>query len=137
MPRLVSCAAANTFAADTIGKPPRMITFARFSAEPVDALWAQAMEARILDEFAQKSGLELLGLEVHCRTSLRRVQLTTRVLQPAYRGPSPGLSILREPVSRLGLLWRQIGLWPADSHTETLIAHLTRPGTKLGAHVQP
>jgi len=46
-----------------------------FSAEPRDAL-SSATEASILDEIAQKArGLELVGLQVECRTTLCRLQM--------------------------------------------------------------
>ena len=47
-----------------------------FAAEPVDAAWAPGAEADLLAKFAQMPGLKLVGLQVECRSTMCRVQLT-------------------------------------------------------------
>jgi hypothetical protein len=46
------------------------------AAENTDPLWAAPMEARILGEISQKAfGLEIIDIQVECRTTLCRVQM--------------------------------------------------------------
>ena len=47
-----------------------------FAAEPVDAAWAPGAEADLLAKFAQMPGLKLVDLQVECRSTMCRVQLT-------------------------------------------------------------
>jgi len=127
----LACTVAGTAAAQggVPPKPPKMIDFATFSAEPIDPLWSQGMEARILEELAQITGVELLGLQVQCRTNLCRVQLTTRVATQTDTGSSPVFSILSEPAAKLGLVWQQTSTSPVEAYTETSIAYFRRADT--------
>jgi len=124
---LLSWMVASAVGAQVTAYAPKIIDFAVFRAESVDPLWAQGMEARILDEIAQIAGLELFALQVECRTSLCRVQLTTRARKQT--DGSPALSILKEPVAKLGLVWQQMTTSPPQGATETSVAYLRRPGT--------
>jgi hypothetical protein len=47
-----------------------------FGAEPVDATWAPGAEADLLAKIAQAPGLELIDLQVHCRSTMCQLQLT-------------------------------------------------------------
>jgi hypothetical protein len=47
-----------------------------FAAEPVDAAWAPGAEADLLAAFAQFPRLALIDLQVECRSTMCRVQLT-------------------------------------------------------------
>ncbi len=48
-----------------------------FAAEDEDPLWSTAMETRIVNEISQKAlGLEITDLQVGCRTTLCRVEMT-------------------------------------------------------------
>ena len=47
-----------------------------FDAEQTDPLWSQGMETRILSQIAQIPGLEVLTVQVRCRTSMCRIELT-------------------------------------------------------------
>jgi len=47
-----------------------------FAAEPVDSAWAPGAEANLLAKFAQMPGLKLIDLQVECRSTMCRLQLT-------------------------------------------------------------
>ena len=47
-----------------------------FGAEPLDATWAPGAEAELLTKIAQVPGLKLIDLQVHCRSTMCRLQLT-------------------------------------------------------------
>ncbi len=47
----------------------------RFSTEGVDADWSDSMEARILDQISQVTGLGLVALDAECRETICRVKL--------------------------------------------------------------
>lgn len=70
-----------------------------FAAEPVDAAWAPGAEADLLAKFAQVPGLKLIDLQVECRTTMCRLQLTQPREAPPERGapssPRP-FNLLRE-----------------------------------------
>ena len=75
-----------------------------FAAEPVDPLWATGMEGNILGQLAQ-ANLQLVTMQVECRTSMCRVQLMER---PSKR---PDLATFHDLVRDLGLdVWRVKGL---------------------------
>lgn len=48
----------------------------KFAAEPIDSDWAPRAEAELLGKFARQTGLKLLDLRVHCRSTMCRFQLT-------------------------------------------------------------
>ncbi len=59
------------------GVPPQLVDGEReFSAEPIDGAWAPGAEAKLLSTLAQVPGLELIDLQVHCRSTMCRLQLT-------------------------------------------------------------
>lgn len=76
--------------------PPDIVTGElQFAAEPVDSTWASAAEADVLATFAQMPGLKLIDLDVECRSTMCRVDLT----QPnagALDGRPLSFSILRD-----------------------------------------
>lgn len=47
----------------------------RFSAEGTDPNWSDGMEARILDQVSQLSGLKLVSIDAECRETICRVKL--------------------------------------------------------------
>jgi hypothetical protein len=47
-----------------------------FAAEPIDGTWAPSAEASLLATIAEVAGLELVDLQVQCRSTMCRVQLT-------------------------------------------------------------
>jgi hypothetical protein len=73
-------------------------------AEPVDPLWAPGREADILGEIAQTTGLQVITVQVECRTSKCRVQMSQRTSPPQRaRGFSPD-PIYYDLFNRLGYL---------------------------------
>ena len=66
-----------------------------FAAEPIDSTWASGAEAEVLGKFAQMPGLKLIDLQVECRSTMCRIELT----QPNHGAPdgSPlSFNILRD-----------------------------------------
>ena len=71
-----------------------------FAAERVDPLWATGMEGNILGQIAQ-ANLQLVTMQVECRTSMCRVQLMERPSK------SPDMGAFRDLVRGFGLdVWR-------------------------------
>jgi hypothetical protein len=90
-----------------------------FAAEPIDPLWATGMEGSILGQLAQ-ANLQLVTMQVECRTSMCRVQL---VEGPSKR-TDPGT--FHDLVRDMGLdVWRVNGFVDQNG-TPTLVAHLAR-----------
>ena len=70
--------------------PPELAEGEReFAAEPVDATWAPGAEADVLAKFAQMPGLKLIDLQVECRSTMCRLQLTQPSGAPAPDGARP------------------------------------------------
>ena len=92
-----------------------------FAAEPVDPLWATGVERNILDQIAQ-ANLQLVTMQVECRTSVCRVQL----MEPPSK--SPDMAAFRDLVRGFGLdVWRMQNLGNQSGATTT-VAYLARPG---------
>jgi hypothetical protein len=92
-----------------------------FAAERVDPLWATGMERNILGQLAQ-ANLQLVTMQVECRTSMCRVQL----IEPPSKPRDPGA--FHDLVRDFGLdVWRVNGFVDQNG-TGTLLAHLARPG---------
>jgi hypothetical protein len=92
-----------------------------FAAEPVDPLWATGAERNILDQIAQ-ANLQLVTMQVECRTSMCRVQL----MEPQSK--SPDMAAFRDLVRGFGLdVWRMQNLGNQSGVTTT-VAYLARPG---------
>ena len=92
-----------------------------FAAERVDPLWATGMERNILDQLAQ-ANLQLMTMQVECRTAMCRVQLME---SPSK---SPDMEAFRDLVRGFGLdVWRMNNLGNQSGATTT-VAYLARPG---------
>ena len=65
-----------------------------FGAEPVDATWAPGAEAELLAKIAQVPGLKLIDLQVQCRSTMCRLQLTQPRRIPGERAGPPFLLLL-------------------------------------------
>jgi hypothetical protein len=92
-----------------------------FAAEPVDPLWATGVERNILGQLAQ-ANLQLVTMQVECRTSMCRVQL----MEPPSK--SPDTAAFRDLVRGFGLdVWRMQNLGN-QSGAATTVAYLARPG---------
>lgn len=92
-----------------------------FATEPVDPLWAPGVERNILGQLAQ-ANLQLVTMQVECRTSMCRVQL----MEPPSK--SPDMAAFRDLVRGFGLdVWRMQNLGNQSGATTT-VAYLARPG---------
>src|SRR5688572_18246890 len=90
-----------------------------FAAERVDPLWATGMEGNILGHIAQ-ANLQLVTLQVECRTSMCRVQLMERPSKSA------DMTAFRDLVRGFGLdVWRMQNLGN-ESGATTTVAYLAR-----------
>jgi len=93
-----------------------------FAAEAVDPLWASGMEGNVLSHIAQAKSLQLVTMQVECRTSMCRVQL---VEPPSKR---PDMNAFQDLVRGFGLdVWRMQGFGNQNGATTT-VAYLARPG---------
>jgi hypothetical protein len=92
-----------------------------FAREAVDPLWASGMERNILGQIAQ-ANLQLVTMQVECRTSMCRVHL----MEPPSK--SPDMAAFRDLVRGFGLdVWRMQNLGNQSGVTTT-VAYLARPG---------
>jgi hypothetical protein len=92
-----------------------------FAAERVDPLWATETEGNILGQLAQ-ANLQLMTMQVECRTSMCRVQL----VEPASKRPD--MNAFQDLVRGFGLdVWRMMGFANQNGATTT-VAYLARPG---------
>jgi hypothetical protein len=90
-----------------------------FAAERVDPLWATGMEGNILSQIAQ-ANLQLVTMQVECRTSMCRAQLMERPSK------SPDMAAFRALVRGFGLdVWRMENLGN-QSGAATTVAYLAR-----------
>jgi hypothetical protein len=118
---------ANLFADRQIAElPPGLAEGEReFAAEPVDAAWAPGAEADLLATYAQMPGLRLIDLQVECRSTMCRVQLTQpRGATAADGGPRP-FSILLDSA---GLKPRYMNMISDPSGHMKSVAYLWREG---------
>jgi hypothetical protein len=80
------------------GVPPALVDGEReFAAEPIDATWALGAEAKLLGTFARIPGLQLIDLQVHCRSTMCRLQMTQPPTSRGQDGQLP-FNILRDEV---------------------------------------
>jgi hypothetical protein len=75
-----------------------------FAAEPVDPAWAPGREADILEEISQTTGLQVITIQVKCRTSACRVQMSQTVPVPERAGEFAPDPIYFGLFDRLGYL---------------------------------
>jgi hypothetical protein len=105
-------------AAPSIPAPPDWA--ADFAAESIDREWAPRGETEILSRFAEQPGLQLLAVQVECRTTLCEVQMT----QPSSAAREPPMALLNTSGMRL-LSVNTRGSQPSMQIT---VAILSRPG---------
>jgi hypothetical protein len=90
---------ANLLSGREDGPPPALIEGEReFAAEPVDAIWAPGAEADLLAKFAQMPRLSLIDLQVECRSTMCRLQLTQPSGAPATAGGPRPFNILLDSI---------------------------------------
>jgi hypothetical protein len=105
--------------------PPEVAEGEReFAAEPVDATWASGAEAEVLSKFAQMPGLKLIDLQVECRSTMCRLQLTQPSGGPDAVGGRP-FNILLDSIGYQPRWMMAIG---DRSGTMRSIAYLWRDG---------
>jgi hypothetical protein len=87
---------ANLVAGHKEGPPPGLIEGElEFAAEPVDTAWARGAESDLFARLAQMPGLKLIDLQVECRSTMCRLQLT----QPSgIRGGARPFNVMLDPV---------------------------------------
>ena len=106
---------------DTGGPPQELVEGEReFATEPIDSTWAPGAEAKLLATFAQRPGLKLIDLQVECRSTMCRVQLTQPTGTAAPGSPMPPLNILRD----------ETGLTP-----RWVMAVVDRPGAPMSRSI--
>jgi hypothetical protein len=100
-----------------------------FAAERVDPLWATGMEGHILGHIAQ-ANLQLVTMQVECRTSMCRVQLMERPSKSA------DMTAFRDLVRGFGLdVWRMQNLGNQSGATTT-VGYLARRDSMSPAQQQ-
>jgi hypothetical protein len=97
----------------------------RFAAEAVDPLWAPSIEAEILDEFAQVSSVQLVTLEVECRTTVCRIEVLERAVGGREMRPEERAPIFGQVAARLELGSPKASLFETDG-TVTSLGYLAR-----------
>jgi hypothetical protein len=102
--------------------PELLETERQFAAESVDPLWSQRMEGHILGEISQLTGLELVGLQVECKTTLCRLQL----VEPDLAKASSPYKSFPELVATFGLETRWVMSVVDRYGTPTSLAYLGR-----------
>lgn len=126
-PAPLAGATPTTPMADLIGShgdvPPGLVKQeSEFSVEPIDAEWAPGVQAGILGELAQIPKLEVINMDVECRSTMCRLQL----VQPASAATAPHLKELLESRGFVEPLWiitmrepsglvRSVVYWPRYS----------------------
>lgn len=100
-----------------------------FAAEPVDAAWAPGAEADLLAKFAQMPGLKLIDIQVECRSTMCRLELTQPREPPAEgraaSNPAP-FNLLHGSIEGVEARWMMVigdGTGPTRS-----VAYLWREG---------
>jgi hypothetical protein len=103
------------------GPPAELVEGEReFAVEPIDATWAPGAEAALLAKFAQMPGLKAIDLQVECRSTMCRFQLTQPNGSAAQGSPQVPLDVFRE----------ELGLTP-----RWIMAVVDRPGSPIGKSI--
>ncbi len=97
--------------------------FAKFAADPIDADWAPRAQGDILSKFAEQPGLELITLQVECRTTLCQVQMT----QPTSAEREPSIRLL----NALGMQLLFAMTLNNQPGMQTSVAYVLRPGAEM------
>jgi hypothetical protein len=92
-----------------------------FAAEAVDLAWAPGAEAELLAKLAQDPSLEIIDVQVECKSTMCRLQLT----QPDPGDESPRFNVL---VRSLGLEPRWAMALRDQSGALKSVAYLWREG---------
>jgi hypothetical protein len=106
--------------AETVRATAALYTAEAFAAETVDSTWSSGMESDILREIAETSGLNLVTVQVECKTTVCRLQVA-QVGSPGREQPSVVL-ISDRLVSKFGLVLQPM----IEFKQQTGIVYLTR-----------
>jgi hypothetical protein len=93
---------------------------AEWAAEPVDPEWASLARTQILSKVAERPGLALIALQVECKTTMCRVEMT----QPSSASNDPPIRLL----NTLGMQPRVIMAAADRPGMRGSVAFLMRPG---------
>jgi len=123
-------AAAPSEAVEQYREPARSIPAppdwaANFAAETIDPEWAPRAQTDIVSRFAEQPGLELIALQVECRTTMCQVQMTqpsSAALEPLAREPPMDL------LNTVGMQLLSLNVLNIQANMMTSVAYLSRPG---------
>jgi hypothetical protein len=116
---------ANLFADRQSELPPGLKEGEReFAEEPVDTSWAPGAEADLLAQFAQIPRLALIDLQVECRSTMCRVQLT----QPRGATAEDGVRPFGILLDSVGIKPRYLSMIFDQSGGMKSVAYLWREG---------
>jgi len=123
-------AAAPSEAVEQYREPARAIPAppdwaANFAAETIDPEWAPRAQTDIVSRFAEQPGLELIALQVECRTTMCQVQMTqpsSAALEPLAREPPMDL------LNTVGMQLLSLNVLNIQANMMTSAAYLSRPG---------
>jgi hypothetical protein len=99
-----------------------------WAAELADPEWAVRAQTDLLSRLAERPGLALIALQVECKTTMCRVEMT----QPSSVPKDPPARLL----NTLGMQPRVILAHPAQPGMRGSVAFLMRPGLALPAMPQ-
>jgi hypothetical protein len=117
-----------------------------FAAEPIDLPWARSMETRILGSLAEIASLQLVTVQVECRSSTCRLQFAEREPQdadqpassPSRASASTAAQHAEQVVNKLELKVSMALSVPDQHGTRTWLLYVVRgngtaPEADLGA----
>jgi hypothetical protein len=109
-----------------------------FVTEPVDASWAPETESRVLESIANMAGLQIITIQVECRTSTCRLQFAERAPTDTGSGvPSPSDERVKAAALQFQKFVQSFGLEatamsvPDRYGTRMSVAYLRRTDTVL------
>jgi hypothetical protein len=108
----------NREAAPPIPAPPDWA--ANFAAESIDREWAPGAETQIVSRFGEQPGLQLLAIQVQCRTTMCEVQMT----RPGSSTRDPPMDLLKTS----GMQLLSVNTTGNQPGMHTTVAILSRPG---------
>jgi hypothetical protein len=101
-----------------------------FANESRDPVWSSQMEYRILEQISQLPGIEANLIEVDCRLTQCRIQLTLPATIPPEQLVTASDNGLRVSVAdELGLAIRRVFMSASSPGVSVFVAYLRRPGS--------
>lgn len=100
---------------------PELVSFEESLREqPIDSHWAPHMESRILDSLVE-SGVEVMQMQIHCRTTICRLEVSINIERMPDLGEHAPLEIMREMNSIA------IGGWRVNTIESQTFGNLATP----------